>query len=144
MRRRQSGKEASLKGQPPYEEDDEAGARSEEAWIVSSNPELKIRVRSLTLYLHHGGSLKDIRLVEGEDGSWTMWVRLASRPGEYRVNQFKSDQPKTYRDVGLAVACCREDFGYFGAITLSTDKPPGGPTGQAAIAADHNVNGDAE
>jgi len=131
-----------VKDQPPREDGDGAQGRSEEVWIVASNPELKIRVRSLTLYLQHGGSLKDIRLVEGEDGAWTIWVRLASRPGEYRVNRFNSDRPKTYRDVALAVACCREDFGYFGAITLSTDKLAGGPTGQAAIAADHNVNGD--
>jgi len=57
-----------------------------------------------------------------------MWVRLARRPGEYRLNLFKSDQPKTYRDLKLAVACCRRDFGYYGPITLSTDKLPDAAT----------------
>jgi len=110
--------------QPLHEDDDVSLARSEEAWIVTANPEHKIRVRSLTLYLQRGGALTDVRLIEGEDGSWTMWVRLARRPGEYRLNLFKSDQPKTYRDLKLAVACCRRDFGYYGPITLSTDKTP--------------------
>ena len=34
---------------------------------------------------------------------------------------FKSDKPKTYRDVDLALACVREDFGYYGPVTLITE-----------------------
>ena len=60
----------------------------------------------------------------------------ASRSGEYRLNIYKSADPKIYRDVGLAIAACRDDFGYFGPITLSTDKQPSGAVGQAAKAAD--------
>ena len=43
---------------------------------------------------------------------------------------FKSDEPRVYRDVARAIAMCRDDFGYFGPITLSTDRQPsdaGGP-----------------
>ena len=98
--------------------------RADEAWIAAGNPEHAIRVRSLTSYLQNGGSLKDVRLVQGEDRRWTIYVRLTGRPGEHRVNMFKSDQPKTYRDVDLALACVRDDFGYFGSITLVTELTP--------------------
>jgi hypothetical protein len=121
---------------------DDEDPHAEEAWIMGANPDAAIRVRNLTLYLNRGGSLKDVRLIEGEDGAWTMWVRLASRAGEFRLNIYKSDAPKVYRDVGLAIAACREDFGYFGPITLSTDKQPQGAIGQAAKAAE--TNGDAD
>lgn len=113
-----------------------------EAWIVGSNPDFAMRVRNLHTYLQRGGSVKEVRLVEGADGGWTMWVRLASRAGEYRLNIYKSDAPKIYRDVALAIAACREDFGYFGPITLSTDRQPNGAIGQGATAAD--ANGEAE
>ncbi|HQR91426.1 MAG TPA: hypothetical protein PLH31_19565, partial [Caulobacter sp.] len=74
---------------PPGQLDpsDKSGT-SEEAWIVGSNPEQAIRMRSLSVYLSNGGALKDVRLVEGEDERWTMWVRLINRPGEYRLNLF--------------------------------------------------------
>ncbi len=95
--------------------------RDDEVWIAAHNPEHAIRVRSLTAYLQNGGGLKDVRLVQGEDRRWTIFVRLSSRPGEHRVNMFKSDKPKTYRDVDLALACVREDFGYYGPVTLVTE-----------------------
>ena len=110
-------------------------SESDEAWIMGSHADAAIRVRNLNLYLKRGGALKEVRLVESEDGAWTVWVRLASRSGEYRLNIYKSDQPKIYRDVGLAVAACREDFGYFGPITLSTERVPSG-AGQSAKDAD--------
>ena len=108
---------------------------------MGSHPDAAIRVRNLTLYLKRGGSLRDVRLIEGEDGDWTMWVRLAGRPGEHRLNIYKSDAPKTYRDVSLAVSCCRQEFNYFGPITLLTDKLPGGAAGQASKDADINEGG---
>ena len=98
-----------------------AAAHDDEAWISASNPEHAIRVRSLTAYLQGGGALKDVRLVQGEDRRWTIYVRLAHRPGEHRVNMFKSDQPKTYRDVDLALGTIRDDFGYYGPVTLVTE-----------------------
>ena len=109
---------------------------NEEAWIVGSNPEQAIRMRSLSVYLSNGGGLKDVRLVEGEDERWTMWVRLINRPGEYRLNLFKSDQPKTYRDVDLAIATVRDDFGYYGSITLATEQRPKVGKAQAGPTAD--------
>ena len=113
-----------------------------ETWIVAANSEMKIRLRSLTLYLQRGGELNDIRLVEGADGTWTIWVRLKDRPGEFRLNRFQSEEPKTYKDVALAVACCRRDFGYLGAITLVTERIPGKPNGAGAKPADRNVDPD--
>lgn len=109
---------------PSAGDEDATRSASDEAWVVSANPELRIRLRSLTAYLQRGGVLRDARLVEAEDGGWTVWVRLADRPGECRINHFKSDQPKVYRNVALAVALCREDLGYFGPITLVTDRGP--------------------
>jgi hypothetical protein len=125
---------------PPDKTGGGAEADEGETWIVAANSEMKIRLRSLTLYLQRGGALNDIRLIEGADGTWTMWVRLKDRPGEFRLNRFQSEHPKTYKDVALAVACCRRDFGYTGAITLLTERIPGGPDGPAAKTADRNFN----
>lgn len=104
--------------------------RIDEAWIQSSTPDRAIRVRSLSQILDRGTKLTEARLLEGEDGLWSMFVRLSDRPGEFRLNLYKSADPKTYKDVALAIATLREDFGYFGPITLSTDKsaPPRGST----------------
>ncbi|WP_340647639.1 hypothetical protein [Phenylobacterium sp.] len=93
-------------------------------------------MRSLSVYLSNGGALTDVRLVEGEDERWTMFVRLINRPGEYRLNLFKSDQPKTYRDVDLAIATIRDDFGYYGSITLATEQRPKIGKAQASPIAD--------
>jgi hypothetical protein len=112
------------------------GAQADEAWIMGSTQEHAIRVRNLSTYLKQGGSLREVRLVEAIDGGWTVWVRLASRPGEYRLNIYKSDQPKIYRDVSLAIATCRKDFGYFGPISVATEKQPGDAVGQPSKDAD--------
>ena len=84
-------------------------------------------------YLERGGALTDVRIVEGEEGTWTLWVRLKGRSGEFRINQFASDQAKTYKDVARAVETCRRDFLYGGPITLVTDKVASGPDGPAVI-----------
>jgi hypothetical protein len=126
--------------QPPDKAKDPAEPDDGETWIVAANAEMKIRLRSLTLYLQRGGALNDVRLIEGADATWTMWVRLKDRPGEFRLNRFQSEHPKTYKDVALAVACCRRDFGYQGPITLITERIPGGPNGDAATTADRNFD----
>ena len=97
----------------------------DDAWIVAASSELAIRARALGAFLARGGSITGIRLLEGRDGAWTMRIRLSDRPGEFRVNQFKSDEPRSYRDVALAVGCCRSEFKYGGPITLLTDIPAG-------------------
>jgi len=121
-----------------------ADSRDDETWIVSANAELKIRLRSLTLYLQRGGALTDVRLVEGRSETWTMWVRLKDRPGEFRINQFASHQPKTYKDVALAVETCRRDFQYSGPITLVTDRFAGDPDGLSTEIAERNLRSAAE
>jgi hypothetical protein len=106
--------------------DQETGtdARSEEAWVVATNPDFPIRARNVNWFLERGGSIKEVRLTESESGEWSVWLRLVGRSGEHRLAMFKSDEPRTYRDVGRAIAMCRDDFGYFGPITLSTDRQP--------------------
>ena len=102
--------------------------RSDEAWIRGANDEQAIRIRSLTMILERGAVLTDVRLIENQDAIWSIWFRLSDRPGEFRLNLAKSDDPKTYKDLALAVAAIREDFGFRGTITLSTErrhpKPP--------------------
>ncbi len=98
--------------------------RSDEAWIRTSNSDESIRIRSLTMILQRGAALTEARLIELEDETWTIWFRLSDRPGEFRLNLAKFDQPKTYKDVALAIAAIRQDFGYLGTIFLSTDRRP--------------------
>jgi len=105
--------------------------RTDEAWIQSSTPDQAIRVRSLSQILERGTRLTEARLLEGEDGLWSMFVRISDRPGEFRLNLYKSAAPKTYKDVALAIATLRDDFGYYGPIILSTDK--GGVRGTSAV-----------
>ena len=95
---------------------------ADEAWIRAAGGEMAIRVRSLTSYLEKGGQVLAVRLVEDVEGLWTLWVRLADRPGEFRLNMFHSDAPRTYKDVALAIASIRGDFGFFGEITVATDR----------------------
>lgn len=106
--------------------DQETDARSEEAWVVATNPDFPIRARNVNWFLERGGTIKEVRLTESEAGEWSVWLRLVGRSGEHRLAMFKSDEPRTYRDVGRAIAMCRDDFGYFGPITLSTDRQPSG------------------
>ncbi len=99
---------------------------SDETWIRAPGGETSIRLRSLSHYLDKGGSIVDARLVEDPDGAYAMWVRLGDRPGEFRVNQFQNDRAKTYRDLNLAVATVRNEFGYYGNISLMTDRRTAG------------------
>ena len=105
------------------ERETEADAR-EEAWVIATNPDFPIRARNVNWFLERGGSIKEVRLTESETGEWSVWLRLAGRSGEHRLAMFKSDEPRVYRDVARAIAMCRDDFGYFGPITLSTDRQP--------------------
>ncbi len=102
--------------------DETEADRSDEAWIRTANSDQAIRVRSLSMMLDKGTTLTDARLVEQEDGLWVIYFRLSDRPGEYRLNMAKFDQPKTYKDVALAIASIREDFHYVGPITCVTDR----------------------
>ena len=99
-------------------EDDPA----DEAWVRTADGERSVRLRSLSQYIKKGGALTEVRLLEGEAGLWTIWVRLSDRTGEFRLNQFDSDQPKTYKDVALAIATIRDDFSFYGTIALSTER----------------------
>ena len=97
---------------------------TDDAWIRLPGGEMSIRVRSLTNYLNKGGRLVHARLIEDTEGLYSVWMRLADRPGEFRLNQFDYDQPKTYKDVALAIATIRDDFGFYGTIALSTERRP--------------------
>lgn len=118
--------EQALPQQMMADHETETDARSEEAWVVATNPDFPIRARNVNWFLERGGSIKEVRLTESEAGEWSVWLRLAGRSGEHRLAMFKSDEPRVYRDVARAIAMCRDDFGYFGPITLSTDRQPSG------------------
>jgi hypothetical protein len=99
------------------DQDEERGA-----WLRLDTGELAVRVRHLGDLLKRGVTVTDARLVQDAEENWTIWVRLSDRPGEYRVNQVRLDQPKTYKDLGLAVDTVWSDFGYKGTIVLSTER----------------------
>jgi hypothetical protein len=102
--------------------DPTSDARDDEAWIRAPGGEISIRIRSLTNYLGKGGRVLDARFHQGEDGVWSLWLRLADRPGEFRLNHFHADEPKTWIDLNLAIANLQDAYGYFGGITLTTDR----------------------
>ena len=94
----------------------------QEVWIRLGNGELAVRLRNLQDILRRGAVVTDARLIEDADENWTIWLRLSDRPGEFRLNQVRVDEPKTYRDVALAINAIRQDFGYLGPLTLSTER----------------------
>ena len=97
---------------------------SEEAWIRGATDEHAIRIRNLRAMQTRGVFVTEARLVEQRDETWAIWVRLSDRSGEFRLNQTKSDEPKTYKDVSLAINAIRQEFDYYGSIVLSTDRTP--------------------
>ncbi|HZC16102.1 MAG TPA: hypothetical protein VE309_05025 [Caulobacteraceae bacterium] len=96
--------------------------RNDEVWIRGANPEQAIRVRSLTKLRGNGVSLLEVRLVERLDETWIVYVRLSDRDGEFRVNLAKSDEPRAWRDVALALASVRDELDFWGAIVCSTER----------------------
>jgi hypothetical protein len=127
--------EQALPQQTMADRETETDARSEEAWVIATNPDFPIRARNVNWFLERGGSIKEVRLTESETGEWSVWLRLTGRSGEHRLAMFKSDEPRVYRDVARAIAMCRDDFGYFGPITLSTDRQPRGQNDQVPTSA---------
>lgn len=112
---------AASKTKDPVDDD-----RSDETWVRAAGGETSIRLRSLSHFLDKGGAIVDARLLEDEEAAYSVWVRLGDRPGEFRVNQFQNDRPKTYKDLNLAVATLRNEFRYYGSIALLTEKRPAG------------------
>ncbi|MHB8286057.1 MAG: hypothetical protein ACYDD1_15465 [Caulobacteraceae bacterium] len=96
--------------------------QEQEAWIRLGNGDVAVRLRNLQDIIKRGAHVTDARLVEDADENWTIWLRLSDRQGEFRVNQVRVDQPKTYRAVGLAIEAIWDDFGYIGSITLSSER----------------------
>ena len=94
----------------------------EEAWVRTADGEQAIRLRRVTHYLRQGVTLTDVRLIEGEDGLFTIRLRMSDRPGEFQLYKQDVAEPRVYKDLGLAVATIRKEFGYLGTITLSTDR----------------------
>ena len=95
---------------------------AEEAWVRSADGERAVRLRALNAYIEKGGAVTEARLVEDAEGLWTIHLRLAGRKGEYLVNRFDSDAPRSYKDVALAIATIYKDMGYRGAIIVSTER----------------------
>jgi hypothetical protein len=107
---------------------DSLASTPDETWIRRADGEQAMRVRALTRFLDRGGAVIEARLIEGSDSLWTIHVRLSGEPGEFLVNKFDADQPKSYKDVALAVRTIRKDLRYTGPIILSTDQDYGART----------------
>jgi hypothetical protein len=113
----------SLEDGPLAVSDDElTEAERGEAWIRTAGGDQAIRVRSLAMMLDRGAVLTEVRLVEREDQTWAIYFRVSDRPGDFRLNRVRADEPKTYRDVALAIAAIREDFHYMGPISCVTER----------------------
>lgn len=109
----------SARDQSPNEE-----ILAEEAWVGAADGEHAIRLRRVTHYLRQGVTLTEVRLTEGEDGLFTIRLRMSDRAGEFQLYKQDIAEPRSYKDLGLAVATIRKEFGFLGTITLSTDRRP--------------------
>lgn len=94
----------------------------EEAWLRRADGEQAVRLRALNAYIAKGGFVTEARLIEGEDGIWSIRVRLSGRKGEFVVNKFDSDAPRAYKDVALAIHSVFADMGFRGAIIVSSER----------------------
>ncbi len=101
---------------------DTADGAGEEAWVRLADGEHAVRLRALNAYLDKGGAVLEARLIEDARGLWTIRLRLADRRGEYVVNRFDSDNPRSYKDVGLAIASIYKDLRYRGMIAVSSER----------------------
>ena len=93
-----------------------------EAWLRLADGERAVRLRALNSFIEKGGSVTEARIIESVEGLWTIRLRLSGRPGEYLINRFDSDSPRSYKDVSLAIASIYKDLKYRGAIIVSTER----------------------
>ena len=99
-------------------EDDPA----DEAWVRTADGERMIRLRRVTHWLRQGVTISEVRLVEGQDGLFSIWLRMSDRSGEFQLYKQDAAEPRLYKDLGLAVATIRKEFNFLGTIALSTDR----------------------
>ncbi|CAN7646724.1 hypothetical protein LJR225_005071 [Phenylobacterium sp. LjRoot225] len=85
-----------------------------------------IRERLLTQLRPQGGKVLGIRIVEANDSTWSMYVKLSWKRDELLVALYRSTEPKQYKSIAAAVAHCRDAYHYYGPIILETEKqePP--------------------
>jgi hypothetical protein len=95
---------------------------ADEAWVRRADGEQAIRMRLLNALMARGAQLTEVRLLEDEDGIWTIQVRLTGHKGAFIVNHFDSDEPKTYKDVNLAIRIVWADLGYKGNLLLTSER----------------------
>jgi hypothetical protein len=99
-----------------------ADENGEETWVRLADGDHAVRLRALNAYIEKGGAVLEARLTEDEHGLWTIRLRLDGKKGEFIVNRFDSDNPRTYKDVGLAIASIYKDLRYRGAIVVSSER----------------------
>lgn len=58
----------------------------------SADGERRLRSDVLLGILARGGAISEARLIEDEDGRWTIRLRLVGEKGEYLVNKYESDE----------------------------------------------------
>jgi len=97
---------------------------SEEMWVAGANADLRIRLRNLTEMRKRGVTVITAQMIEQTDETWTIWVRLSDRPGEFRLNMSRADEPRRYRDVQNAFDALRNDLDYWGPVICLSERRP--------------------
>jgi hypothetical protein len=103
-------------------------AAPDEAWLRIADGEYAVRARVLFGYLAKGASITEARVIETAEGVWTIRVRVTGLKGEYVINKYDSDTPRSYKDVALAIHAIYSDMAYRGAIILSSERDYAAPT----------------
>ena len=98
---------------------------NEEMWVSGANSDQQIRLRNLVEMRKRGVTVIAAQLIEQTDETWGVWLRLSDRPGEFRLNLSRVDEPRRYRDVQNAFDALRNDLEYWGPVTCLTERRPG-------------------
>ena len=70
----------------------------------------------------HPAPLQSVRLVEGLDQRYTIYIRVLGKPHEYIVTQYQTTEVKRYKDAQLAICRIRAQYGYWGTITVESER----------------------
>ena len=97
---------------------------NEEMWVSGVNSDQQIRLRNLMEMRKRGVTVIAAQLIEQNDETWSVWLRLSERPGEFRLNLSRVDEPRRYRDVQNAFDALRNDLDYWGPVICLSERRP--------------------
>lgn len=81
-----------------------------------------IRDRVLTTGRPPNGRIVSMRIVEDLSDSFSIFVRVSWRQGEYLLARREKDEAKTYKNLSAIVRRCRDIYKYDGPILVETEK----------------------